>query len=100
MGPILALIYINSGVKDMVQVGLKKVNNWLNMDWLSLNPTKTNYVTFFITNVKRADLTHIKIDGIDEEIVEKSEVKYLGIRIDRHLRGKVTSIISQRKLEN
>lgn len=111
LGPILFIAYINSLLKldmggialsyadDTVLVfngdtwnevrnklvqGFDIVTNWLYTYKLSLNLSKTNYVAFSLTEVNRPTFSSILLSG--EEIKELSNVKYLGIIIDKHLK--------------
>ena len=63
---------------------LEKTNAWFNLNKLSLNLQKTNYITFSINN---SDSTiQIAINGSNIEKVNST--KYLGVYIDHHLNWK------------
>ena len=61
---------------------LRKLNAWLNLNKLSLNLQKTNYINFSTNN---SDST-IQINGSNIEKVNST--KYLGVYIDHHLNWK------------
>ena len=63
---------------------LKKLNAWLNLNKLSLNLQKTNYITFFTNNTEST--IQIAINGSNIEKVNTT--KYLGVYIDHHLNWK------------
>ena len=67
-------------VEKTVNEQLKKLNFWLNINRLSLNISKTNFVTFHPYNIT------LKINK--NAIVEKEYIKYLGVIIDSHLNWK------------
>ena len=63
---------------------LEKLNAWFNLNKLSLNFQKTNYITFSTNN---SDSTmQIAINGSNIEKVNST--KYLGVYIDHHLNWK------------
>lgn len=131
LAPILFLIYINdlcqmdmdgaltsfaddtaivfSGqtwedVSNKVNNGLRKVKNWLNEHKLSLNTTKTNYMTFAIrkNSLPNQDLS-IKIHSLNcenchcEELQRVENVRYLGVELDQLLKwDKHTDILTKR----
>lgn len=72
--------------KIAVQLGMETITNWLNMYHLSLNVSKTRYLAFTLTETNRPDFTSIKIAGMDDEIKETNEIKYLGLIIDKYLK--------------
>ena len=113
LGPLLFLLYINdlpniSNVLDFylfaddtniyyedvslislekkVNNELKKLNLWLNVNRLSLNIAKTNFVIFHPYNKPLKGSITIKIKK--KAIVEKSAIKYLGVTIDSTLSWK------------
>ena len=113
LGPLLFLLYINdlpniSNVLDFylfaddtniyyedvslislekkVNNELKKLNLWLNVNRLSLNIAKNNFVIFHPYNKPLKGSITIKI--LKKAIVEKSVIKYLGVTIDSTLSWK------------
>ena len=61
---------------------LRKLYDWLGINRLSLNVTKTNFVLFHSINKPKSSIT-IKINK--KSIEEVKYVKYLGVLIDSHL---------------
>ena len=113
LGPLLFLIYINDlpniskklefflfaddtnlyyeskSLEDLektVNKELKKLNNWLIINRLSLNIGKTNFVIFHPYNKKIKKNVTLKINK--KAISEKSEIRYLGVTIDSTLTWK------------
>lgn len=113
LGPILFITYINSLLKLKIRGKLISyaddtalvfsgktweetkyktieaidiVKNWLDSFKLSLNIKKTNYIAFSLTNANRPDFVSINIANDKQSINEVSEVKYLGIILDKHLK--------------
>lgn len=66
--------------------GLLKIKRFLDSHKLSLNMKKTKYIAFSITNANRPDYEEIVIDTLNDPIKAVSEIKYLGIMVDQHLR--------------
>ena len=62
----------------------EKLNAWLNLNKLSLNLQKTNYITFSTNNLDST--IQIAINGSNIEKVNST--KYLGVYIDHHLNWK------------
>ena len=113
MGPLLFLLYINdlpnisSKLKfflfaddiniyfeshDLVQLEkivnkeLKNIYLWLNINCLSLNVSKTNFIIFHPYNKPLKQHITVKINN--KSIIEKDHIKYLGVIIDSHLNWK------------
>ena len=113
LGPLLFLLYINDlpNVSDVlnfylfaddtniyyesdslqdlektINKELKKLHLWLNINRLSLNIDKTNYIIFHPYNKPLKQHTTIKINK--KAINEKDYVKYLGVLIDSTLSWK------------
>ena len=111
LGPLLFIIYINdllsllpdgcivSYADDTVilssgktweialnnmRMYLKKVCDWLKLNKLSINLTKTVYITFGIYITSIPQNVSINIDNIELNNVEST--KYLGVYFDRHMR--------------
>lgn len=111
LGPILFITYLNSllrqniggsvisyaddtvlifsgrdwdETKNKVVRGLKIIKNWLHSHKLTLNLTKTNYISFSLTAAGRPLFSYITID--DNKINEVSSTKYLGVIIDQFLK--------------
>lgn len=113
LGPILFKIYVNSlfnlkiegeiisfaddttaifaadtwdTVRNKLRSGLLQIKQFLDFHKLSLNVTKTKYIAFSITNANRPDYSEIAVNTLDEPIKSVSNIKYLGILVDQHLR--------------
>lgn len=109
LGPLLFLIYINdlanssdllifrlfaddtnifmsdtkiSRLQTNMNTELKKVNEWLKCNFLSLNVSKTKFLIFHYNN-NPPERFFINING--KKIEKCSEVKYLGVYIDDKL---------------
>ena len=81
------IIYSNVSTTSLcntLNAELKKLNAWLNLNKLSLNLQKTNYITFFTNNTEST--IQIAINGSNIENVNST--KYLGVYIDHHLNWK------------
>ena len=113
LGPLLFLIYINDlpniskklkfflfaddtniyyeadnlkTLERVVNNELQWLNHWLNVNRLSLNISKTNFVIFHPFNKPIKELITIKINK--KAISEEKYVKYLGVLIDSSLSWK------------
>ena len=122
LGPLLFLIYINDlpnisnklhfflfaddtniyfesdnllKVEKIVNEELKKLNLWLNLNRLSLNVSKTNFIIFHPYNKPLKHHITLKINR--KAINEKDHIKYLGIIIDSCLNWKQHILIISRK---
>jgi len=114
LGPILFLLYINdlynvtnseiisyaddtaivctaetwSEVKILVERELSRVREWLNNNHLTLNVNKTKFVAFSVLENKQPNFNKINLSQTDV-IAKVSDIKYLGVMIDQHLRWDV-----------
>lgn len=113
LGPLLFLIYINNishlGLKGdislyaddtslfyfghsieciipQVQNDLKILNEWFQMNLLTINVTKTNFVIFAAKNKKVT--TNIQLEINNHVLERKSQEKYLGLILDKYLNWK------------
>ena len=62
---------------------MKKITNWLNVNKLSLNTTKTKYILFRSRNKKSKHDLNISIN--EENIKQVKNITFLGIVIDEFL---------------
>ena len=65
---------------------LKKVSDWLIVNKLSLNVSKSNVLTFRAKNANDLPLLNLTINN--EKIEEKTSAKYLGVLFDNKLTWK------------
>ena len=113
LGPLLFLIYINDlpnistdlkfflfaddtniyfesddliKLEKVVNKELKNIFLWLNVNRLSLNVSKTNFIIFHPYNKPLKQHITLKINN--KAIMEKDSIKYLGVIIDSHLNWK------------
>ena len=68
---------------DIINKELNKLTEWMNVNKLSLNVTKTNFMIFRSKHRKAGFSNIIKINGTDIDRVEST--KYLGVYIDSKL---------------
>ena len=69
-------------INKQVNYDLKKLNNWLNAQIMSLKVSKTEVVLFKSLKNTDSDL-HIKLDG--KRLYPTDSVKYLGVNFDENL---------------
>ena len=69
-------------INKQVNYDLKKLNNWLNAQIMSLKVSKTEVVLFKSLKNTDSDL-HIKLDG--KRLYPTDSVKYLGVNFDGNL---------------
>ena len=75
----------NKSTESVINEELLKIVEWLNINKLSLNKSKSKYMTFQMPN-KTTQTLSLKINNIDIEKVE--EFNYLGLTIDTNLNCK------------
>ena len=123
MGPLLFLLYINdltnislklkfflfaddtniyfesddlSKLERTVNKELRKLYLWLNVNRLSLNVSKTNFIIFHPYNKPLKQNITLKINN--KAIIEKCHIKYLGVIVDSHLNWKHHIVIISKRL--
>lgn len=126
LAPILFIIYINDFFKMLLEclaIGycddaaivikgrdwpsleekttdiFKKIKNWLDFHKLSLNLTKTNYVTFSHRPANIPPLTiSVNVMNTSYRIESKKSVKYLGVLVDNDLKWKEHAKLTNQRL--
>ena len=73
-------------LEKVVNKELKNIFLWLNVNRLSLNVRKTNFIIFHPYNKPLKQHITLKINN--KAIMEKYSIKYLGVIIDSHLNWK------------
>ena len=73
-------------LEKVINEEMKKLSEWLKLNRLALNISKTNFLIF---NTDRRKLSHNVTLKLDKKaITEKQSIKYLGVIVDRHLMWK------------
>ena len=75
---------------------LQKLYLWLNINRLSLNVTKTNFIIFQPYNKPLKQHITLKINN--KAIMEKNNIKYQGVIIDSHLNWKNHMLMVSKKI--
>ena len=70
-------------LNEILQIEIKKITNWLNVNKLSFNTTKTKYILFRSRNKKSKHDLNISIN--EENIEQVKNITFLGIIIDEFL---------------
>ena len=73
-------------LENTVNKELKQLYLWLNVNRLSVNVSKTNYIIFHPYNKPLKQHITLKINN--KAIIEKDNIKYLGVIIDSRLNWK------------
>ena len=73
-------------LEKIVNEELKQLTLWLNVNRLSLNINKTNFVIFHVYNKPLHDNVTLKMNK--KTIIQKNHIKYLGVIVDCHLNWK------------
>ena len=82
------LLHINSYIKGLqknINYDLKRLTNWLDVNMISLNCTKTELI-YFPKKVS-ASPTNIKIKLNGKRLTSTGHIKYLGVYLDETLSG-------------
>lgn len=75
------------GLKARAERDFSKIKMWLDYNLLTLNTSKTNFLTFSSYNNKKANLRCLKIDSVNSTCIKQvNSTTYLGVTIDEHLR--------------
>lgn len=112
LGPVLFTLYINSmlslntigkiisfaddtailyssptwqSLKENIENDFPKISEWLQYNKLSLNYEKTKYLPFCSYTNGLPNIGPLNV-GLNSQILESDNTKYLGIIIDRHMR--------------
>ena len=73
-------------LEKVINEEMKKLSEWLKLNRLALNISKTNFLIF---NTDRRKLSHNVTLKLDKKaITEKQSIKYLGVIVDHHLMWK------------
>lgn len=83
-----AIFYSSDGwnsLKRKAEEDLRKITNWFQINKLSLNASKTKYLTFTSYARDLPNMGSLNVSG-DISIPEVASIKYLGLTLDRHLR--------------
>ena len=122
LGPLLFLIYVNGMflstneldfhlfaddtaiyisdkniqvVEEKINTEILKITEWLEVNQLTLNVSKSNFIIFSVPQNKAYN---IKIYLYNQQLQERKYVKYLGIYIDKNLSWKKQSEFVKQKL--
>ena len=83
------IYYESNDLKSMektINEELKNLTLWLNVNRLSLNISKTNFVIFHVYNKPLQYKVTLKMNN--KAIMQKKHIKYLGVIVDSHLSWK------------
>lgn len=76
-------------IENWINTQIQNVINWMKVNMLKLNLTKTNYMIFTPKTPKYKQLNKFKFHGNSDYLIEnKSHCKYLGLIIDNRLNWK------------
>ena len=73
-------------VRSKVSKNIKIIKNWFDQHLLTMNITKTKYLPFCSYKNSLPPYTKIKIENTNTEVEQATQVKYLGIILDAHLK--------------